>query len=86
MRNVGGHAKPALNDIVALDAGLTITDILVVHHTGISNHVFSTQVKINMSLDCGTTHFKDAGVQAILKERLPDHKGIDEMEFGAIDE
>lgn len=33
MRNVCGHAAPALNDIIALDHFLGFTDIMVVHHT-----------------------------------------------------
>lgn len=33
MRNICGHIAPILNDIVALDVFLGLSDIMVVHHT-----------------------------------------------------
>ena len=33
IRNAGGHVKNAINDILALDSFVGITDILVIHHT-----------------------------------------------------
>ncbi|KAM0805785.1 carbonic anhydrase [Usnea florida] len=46
MRNVCGHAAPALNDIIALDHFLGFTDIMVIHHTDCGSlHFTDEQVR-----------------------------------------
>jgi hypothetical protein len=34
MRNVCGHVKPALNDILVVDSLFSLKEIMIVHHTG----------------------------------------------------
>lgn len=34
IRNVAGHVRPVLNDLITIDFLASITDILLVHHTG----------------------------------------------------
>ncbi|KAH6662259.1 carbonic anhydrase [Halenospora varia] len=44
MRNIAGHVTPALNDILALDAFLTINEIMVVHHTDCGASHFTNDI------------------------------------------
>lgn len=69
-RNVGGHATHAINDIVALDGFLELTDILVVHHTDCgTTHFKDADIK--------------EGLKARLPEKKDE---IDGMVFGGIDD
>jgi hypothetical protein len=87
IRTVGGHVRPILNDIIALDGFIGIKDILVIHHTGISTSALSSCTFTDCSLaDCGTLAFKDENIRKGLKARLPERDDIDGMSFGAIKE
>ena len=48
MRNICGHIAPILNDIVALDVFLGLSDIMVVHHTGML-HPYSSAPNTNQA-------------------------------------
>jgi len=69
-RNAGGHVRPVINDILALDSFLGITDILVIHHTDCGTTHFKDAV-IREEL------------KARLPEKKSE---IDGMVFGGIDE
>ncbi|KAM3078612.1 hypothetical protein ACMFMG_006482 [Clarireedia jacksonii] len=71
MRNAGGHASPALTDIVALDAFIRIDEIMIVHHTDCGTIHF----KDNTIRDV---------LKARLSE--DHHQGLDKMTFGAIND
>jgi hypothetical protein len=34
LRNIGGRAEPALENILVLDSFVGVNDIIVIHHTG----------------------------------------------------
>lgn len=40
MRNVCGHIKPSLNNILALDSFVGLKEIMIIHHTGMMYHAF----------------------------------------------
>ncbi|KAH8819432.1 carbonic anhydrase [Xylogone sp. PMI_703] len=44
-----------------------------------------TTVVVIHHTDCGASHFKDAEIRKVHKDRLPDHSEIDHMVFGAFD-
>ncbi|KAH8670129.1 carbonic anhydrase [Tricladium varicosporioides] len=44
MRNIAGHVTPALNDILALDAFLPISEIMVIHHTDCGASHFTNDI------------------------------------------
>jgi len=43
IRNICGHVQPALNDIIALDGLLNLTDIIIVHHTDCGAHMIKDE-------------------------------------------
>ncbi|KAG0645351.1 hypothetical protein D0Z07_9031 [Hyphodiscus hymeniophilus] len=69
-RNVGGHVTPCINDLLALDVFLTLTDILIIHHTDCgTTHFRDPAIR--------------AGLTARLPERAGE---IESMDFGAVGE
>jgi hypothetical protein len=95
IRNAGGRANAsAVNDILVLDGLMGITDIVVVHHTGLSSPLGvllgipgpELLTGRSSAIDCGQTLSKDAKIRATLKERLPSNQEIDSMKFGEITE
>jgi hypothetical protein len=84
-RNINGHAASVLKDIVTLDVFTSITDIMVIHHTGVSKHGYHcVQVCSNIASDCGATHYTDEMIRSELHRRLPDDDSISSMSFGAV--
>ena len=92
MRNMCGHAAPALNDILALDHFVGFTEIMVIHHTGMSPSItplFMQQIegakkKHFRISDCGSLAFTDEQVRSTLRTRQPEDESVDSMTFGTI--
>jgi len=69
IRVLGGRARKALTDIIALDSTFGgLGSIVIIHHT-----------------DCGLTHATNKSIRTHLKSRLSDDPKIDTMEFGEIE-
>jgi carbonic anhydrase len=86
VRNICGHIGPALNDILALDAFITLSEILIVHHTGKLMSEAELISHLTWVIDCGSTHFKEAQVKETLIARQPGNEEIENMVFGAVNE
>ena len=81
MRNVAGHPQHCLNDIVALDAFLDITDIVVVHHTDCgstywTNDFVRSKVKERLPNLQGVESMQFGAVTTSLEQSV-----IDDLEF-----
>jgi carbonic anhydrase len=67
-RKVGGHAMNTINDIVALDALVTVSDIVVVEHTDCGTTMFKDQGIRDVLKDRAPEHEKEID-EMVFEER-----------------
>jgi len=90
VRSAAGRVAPHLYNLLFLDQVLTFTDIMIIHHTGISSF-FSTAVSAQGLIltrpDCSASMLRNNDVREVLKERAPGQSGeIDNLMFPGFDE
>jgi hypothetical protein len=84
---IGGRARHALVNVVALDAVFGIDNVLIIHHTGKGYCQSVVPPVLMCASDCGLTHNTDESIQATLKDRFPNETAsIEGIAFGAIKE
>ena len=82
---IGGRARHALVNIIALDAVFGVDNVLIIHHTGKAAYRSVVPPVLTSLSDCGLTHNTDESIQATLKDRFPDETArIEDIVFDAI--
>ncbi|KAL9105548.1 MAG: hypothetical protein Q9227_009292 [Pyrenula ochraceoflavens] len=70
VRNIAGHPRPQLNDILAIDIGLGVAEIMIIHHTDCgSTHFTNAGVRDKLKE---------------LHPDSPAVANLDSMDFGAV--
>jgi hypothetical protein len=85
VRNAGGRAEPAIRDICVLSTMTEITDLVVIHHSGMIFSLFLTsQYQTDCTPDCGMTHLTNDAIRSSMKSRGLGDEKLDTFEFGEI--